>query len=213
MPTHPEIKSQLPLTAVLLAGGQSRRMGTDKALLEIEGQPLWRRQLALLASLEPAEVLVSGPRRPEFPASLRNVEDAGPSRGPLTGLATALRTASFPHVLVLAIDMPLMTRTFLEKLCDLRGVRRGVVPFILERERREKFYEPLAAIYPRECLDLIERHLTSADWSMQGLVRAGVSARLLTEFEIKPQDRRCFRNINSPSGRDGLEVYNPDVKS
>ena len=42
---------------------------------------------------------------------------------------------------------------------------RGVVPFLLERETREKFYEPLAAIYPRECLPLVERHLASADWS------------------------------------------------
>jgi molybdenum cofactor guanylyltransferase len=201
MPTHPETKAQLPLTAVLLAGGQSRRMGTDKALLEIEGQPLWRRQLSLLESMEPAEVFVSGPRRPDFPATLRNVEDAGPSRGPLSGLATALRAATCPHVLVLAVDMPLMTRAFLDKLRGSRVVRHGVVPFILERERHEKFYEPLAAIYPRECLDLVERHLTSADWSMQSLVRAGVSARLLTEFEILPDDRRCFRNFNAPTKR------------
>jgi molybdopterin-guanine dinucleotide biosynthesis protein A len=187
-----------PLTAVLLAGGQSRRMRTDKALVEIEGIPLWRRQLALLESLKPAELLVSGPRRPGFPPALRNVEDEGVSRGPLSGVAAALRAATCPHVLVLAVDMPFMSRTMLEELRDRLVPGRGVVPFRLEREARERFYEPLAAIYPRECADLVERHLANADWSMQSLVRAGVSAGQLAEFAIPPAARSCFANVNSP---------------
>ncbi len=200
-------KDPLPLTAVLLAGGQSRRMGSDKAQLEFEGQPLWRRQIALLESMQPAEIFVSGPRRPGFPDALRNVEDAGTNQGPLAGLATALRAAASPHVLVLAIDMPLMTGAFLAELRGRARPGRGVVPFLLERETREKFYEPLAAIYPRECVELVDRHLASADWSMQTLVRAGVSAGLLAEFEIPAGTRKCFANANTPGslGRSPFE--------
>ena len=173
-------------------------MGRDKALLEMEGQPLWRRQLALLESLAPSEILVSGPRRPGFPDALRNVEDAGLGSGPLAGLAASLRAASSPHVLVLAVDMPRMRREILEDLRARLSAGRGAVPFLFCRETQEKFYEPLAAIYPRECLGLVERHLASADWSMQAFVRAAVAAGLLVDFEIPVDDRQWFANANRP---------------
>jgi molybdopterin-guanine dinucleotide biosynthesis protein A len=195
-------QNRLPLTAVLLAGGQSRRMGTDKAMVEIDGVPLWNRQLGLLASLEPAEVVVSGPRRPGFPATLRNLEDEGPSRGPLTGLATALRAARALDVMVLAIDLPDMSADFLTLLRAHASRGRGVVPFLSESTTRDKLYEPLAAIYPVECLPLAVRQLAGTDWSMQNFVRAGMSAGLLTGYEIGAETMRQFRNLNAPGGTD-----------
>jgi molybdopterin-guanine dinucleotide biosynthesis protein A len=152
----------------------------------------------LLESIRPAEIFVSGPRRPGFPDALRHVEDSGPNQGPLAGLVSALRAAACPHVLVLAVDMPLMTAAFLGKLRERATPGCGVVPYLLGRETREKFYEPLAAIYPRECVDMVERHLDSADWSMQTLVRAGVSAGLLVESEIPREARKYFVNLNTP---------------
>ena len=188
----------MPLTAVILAGGESRRMGRDKALVEFEGKAMWRRQLRLLQALEPIEILVSGPRRAEFPATLRSIEDAGPSRGPLAGLATALQAAKAGLVLVVAIDLPLMTTEFLESLRVQSRPGRGVVPFVIEAESGKKFYEPLAAIYPRECLATAERHLAGTDWSMQSFVRDAVTSGLLVGSEIPPMARPMFRNMNEP---------------
>jgi molybdopterin-guanine dinucleotide biosynthesis protein A len=176
-------------------------MGTDKAMVEIDGVPLWNRQIELLASLKPVEVVVSGPRRPGFPGTLRNLEDEGPSRGPLTGLATALRSARAPDVMVLAIDLPDMSADFLTLLCTRASRGRGVVPFLSEPATRDRFYEPLAAIYPVECLPLVVRQLAGTDWSMQNFVRAGISAGLLTEFEISAEARGQFRNLNTPGDR------------
>jgi molybdopterin-guanine dinucleotide biosynthesis protein A len=195
-------QNQLPLTAVLLAGGQSRRMGTDKAMVEIDGVPLWSHQVRLLASLEPVEIVVSGPRRSGFPAALRNLEDEGPSRGPLTGLATTLRVAPAPDVIVLAIDLPEISTEFLTSLRARASRGRGVVPCLSEPVTRDKFYEPLVAIYPVECLPLVVRQLAGTDWSMQNFVRAGITAGLLTEYEISAETRRQFRNLNSPGDRD-----------
>ena len=188
----------MPLTAVILAGGESRRMGRDKALVEFEGEEMWRRQLRLLQALEPIEILVSGPRRAEFPATLRSLEDAGPSRGPLAGLVTVLRAAQGVHVLVVAIDLPLMKAEVLEGLRRLAGPGRGVVPFVVDAEKRKKFYEPLAAIYPRECLPTAERQLAGSDWSMQSFVRHAAESGLLVELEIAPVARWMFRNLNAP---------------
>ncbi len=188
----------MPLTAVILAGGESRRMGRDKALVEFEGEAMWRRQLRLLQALEPVAILVSGPRRAEFSATLRSIEDVGPSRGPLSGLVTALRAAQTAHVLVVAIDLPLMTADFLESLRVQSRPGRGVVPFVIEAESGKKFYEPLAALYPRECLPIAERQLAGSDWSMQSFVRDAVTAGLLVGSQIPPKARPMFRNMNAP---------------
>src|SRR5205823_5696774 len=100
-------------SAVLLAGGASRRMGMDKALLrapdgDSSPQLLWQRQLQTLRALEPAEILISGPPRPGFPAGVPCIRDRLPGCGPLGGLATCLARVATPWLLVLAIDLPLM---------------------------------------------------------------------------------------------------------
>ncbi len=188
----------MPLTAVILAGGASRRMGRDKALVEFGGEAMWRRQLHLVEALEPIEIFVSGPRRADFPASLRSIDDVGPSRGPLSGLTAALQAAKTGHVLVVAIDLPLMTAEFLNELRGKIGPGRGVVPFLVDAKMGKKFYEPLAAIYPRECRPVAERQLAGSDWSMQSFVREAVVAGILNEVEIPPSDRAMFRNVNEP---------------
>ena len=81
-------------SAVLLAGGKSSRMGRDKALLEIDGEPLWRRQLATLRALEPEQLMVSGPPRGEGETVADEIEDAGPLGGVAAALPNARRRCS-----------------------------------------------------------------------------------------------------------------------
>ena len=188
----------IPLTPVLLAGGKSPRMGRDKALLEFDGEPLWRRQVRLLESLHPSELLVSGPRREEFPVAVRHVADAGESRGPLSGIVSALEASAQPHVLVLAIDLPQMTAAFLHELVGRVLPGRGVVPFSDDARAARRFYEPLAAVYPRSCLELAIRQLAGTDYSMQRFVRAAVAAGTIVEFRIPPEALPLFQNFNTP---------------
>src|SRR5437867_2135004 len=95
------------LTAVLFAGGESRRMGADKAMLEIGGEPLWARQLRRLRELQPERILISARSKPAWcPAEIETVLDEPPSRGPLSGLAAALKIIQTTHLLALAIDLP-----------------------------------------------------------------------------------------------------------
>src|SRR5262245_41636081 len=107
------------ISAVLLAGGESRRMGTDKATSIFQGKPLWQTQLETLRRLRPAEILVSARTDPSWrPADVLFVADIPPSRGPLCGLAASLGKIHTAHLLVLAIDMPFMTENYLRSLCD-----------------------------------------------------------------------------------------------
>src|SRR3954471_22198373 len=77
------------VTAVLMAGGRSRRMGRDKAELELGGRALWERQIEVLRALRPDALWVSGRAYGEVEA----VADAWPDCGPLGGLASVLQRA------------------------------------------------------------------------------------------------------------------------
>jgi hypothetical protein len=95
-------------------------MGFDKATLMIDGKPLWQRQLATLRATQPGELLISG--RPDGPYSGEGVPiivDDVPDAGPLGGLATLLRIAKHPLILVLAIDLPDMLQNGWRGLCNL----------------------------------------------------------------------------------------------
>jgi molybdenum cofactor guanylyltransferase len=102
----------------ILAGGRSSRMGRDKAMLEIDGITMIDRAVDLIrrAGVEPVVVGSFG----EFPRSIgaRVIPDDWPGAGPLGGIATALRNTEAPWNLVMACDMPYVTREWLEFLMD-----------------------------------------------------------------------------------------------
>ncbi len=177
-------------SAVLLAGGKSSRMGRDKALLEFEGKPLWRRQLDTLRRLSPNELFISGSQRD---SAVVTIADEVPDAGPLAGIAAALRRSSSPCLIVLAIDLPMMTTAFLRSLLDLCHDQRGVVP------QRTQRFEPLAAIYPKNSAELAAAALQRDDFSMQNFVRAALEQNLLIARKISPNETPLFTNLNTPS--------------
>jgi molybdopterin-guanine dinucleotide biosynthesis protein A len=179
-------------SAVLLAGGKSSRMGYDKALLEVEGEPLWRRQLETLRRLAPEQLMLSGPRREEW-SECELVADEAEDAGPLAGVAAALARCATPFLVVLAVDLPRMTADFLRSLLALCRDGQGAVP------RGPEAFEPLAAVYPASCAALAVAALRSGDFSMQSFVRAGVSAHLLVERTISAIEAPLFTNLNTPA--------------
>jgi molybdopterin-guanine dinucleotide biosynthesis protein A len=183
----------MSLSAVLLAGGESRRMGKDKATLLFYGKPLWQIQLERLRKLEPTEIFVSARTDPVWrPADVQFVADDPPSRGPISGLARALARTRSEHLLALAIDMPFMTEIYLRYLCEQIEPRIGVVPKIDSRA------EPLTAIYPRQVEIDFREALASDDFSLQTLVRRLVAAGKMRGIPVTEQERELFLNVNQP---------------
>jgi molybdenum cofactor guanylyltransferase len=181
----------MTISAVLLAGGESRRMGRDKATILLRGKPLWQIQLDLLRKLEPAEIFVSARTDPSWrPADVQFIADDPPSRGPLSGVATSLAEINTAHLLVLAIDMPFMSENYLRYLCDHIKPGTGVVPTIDNRA------EPLAAIYPRRANADVRSALAGTDFSLQTLTSRLVEAGKLREVRVKEQEKTFFRNVN-----------------
>jgi molybdopterin-guanine dinucleotide biosynthesis protein A len=181
-------------SAVLLAGGESHRMGSDKATVLFRGKPLWRIQLDLLRKLNPTEIFVSAREDPSWrPDDVRFIPDARPSRGPLSGLAASLDQMNTSHLLALAIDMPWMKKTYLEFLCAQVESGCGVVPKTGDRA------EPLAAIYPQEAVPEFQTALTGHDSSLQSVVRNLVGAGKLRHILVTPREKELFLNVNALS--------------
>jgi len=179
-------------SAGMIAGGKSLRMGCDKKLLEFDGVPLWRRQLRLLESLAPAEILISGPEDGPWAGHYRVVKDLLPDAGPLSGLGAIIAGASEEIVLVLAVDLPLITSDFLARIL-LLGNGSGVIPQV------ENSFEPLAALYPKACAHMVNSALHAGDFSLQKLSHALVNSGLATALKIGSPEKRLFHNVNSPS--------------
>jgi molybdenum cofactor guanylyltransferase len=183
----------MTLTAVLLAGGESRRMGRDKATMEFVGQPLWKRQLEVLHRVGPEKIFVSARTEPSWlPEDAVLLLDDPPSRGPLSGLTKAVATMRTTHMIVLAIDMPFMTREQLDVLRELAAVGRGVVPIIGERA------EPLAAVYPTEAAINFATALGGTDFSLQRVIRELVAEEKVRLFAVPAQDEYFYRSVNEP---------------
>jgi len=184
----------MTISAVLLTGGESRRMGEDKATLLFRGKPLWRIQLGLLRKLGPTKIFVSARTDPVWrPADVRFVADDSPSRGPMSGLAASLAKARTEHLFALAIDMPFVTEEYLKFLCSRIELGRGVIPKIDDR------FEPLAAIYPQEALANFQSALSGKDFSMQSVAgRLAIKGKLRVML-VTPLERKLFLNLNEPA--------------
>ena len=181
------------LTAVLFVGGLSRRMGVDKATVQFAGEPLWARQLGLLRGLKLNALGISARGRPAWcPPEIEVILDEPPSRGPLSGLAAALRTLQTSHLLALAVDLPRMKVDLLRKLWSQAHSACGVVP-------STDLLEPLCAIYPAEiATDAAIALKNVQDVSLQSFVRAMCREGRMQTYPCTESERHFFCNINRP---------------
>jgi len=184
----------MTLAAVLLAGGESRRMGRDKATLVRDSFPLWEHQIALLRQLSPTALFVSARQAPAWlPADALFIADPPPARGPLGGIAATLSAISTTHLLALPIDTPAMTTAHLSTLWHSAAPGCGVLPWLADQA------EPLPAIYPAEASPIAEQMLAGADFSLNTFTRALLAAGRMKRQIINPRDAKLYLNCNSPS--------------
>lgn len=180
-------------TGVVLAGGQSSRMGRDKALVELDGITLLDRAIELLRP-HAKEVLVIGDPDKYAPGHATVVPDDIPGKGPLAGLVTALKHARYVRLLVLACDLPnINDRLLIHLKNDLIGDVDAVVP------RHDDFIEPLAAAYHRHAIELFERNIAADRLKMSDAL-----GRVRTRyFELVPGEegwpKDLFKNVNAPT--------------
>lgn len=181
------------LTAFLLAGGKSTRMGSDKALLEFKGKTLLDRALKCLHALTP-EVLIVG-ERAKFAAYGSVVEDVFRDRGPLGGIHAALSVSATELNIVLAVDLPFVEPALLSHL--LRRARASTALVVVPRSIDG--WQPLCAVYRRPFALVAERALLQGKNKVDSLFEE-VEVLPVSEAELveKGFSASAFRNLNTP---------------
>ena len=185
----------MTLTCVLFAGGESRRMGADKALLQINEESLWARQLKILRALEPAALWISARTKPAWcPWEVETVLDEPPSRGPLSGLCAVLKQSRTTHLLALAVDLPRMEAGHLKNLWSLARPGCGVLPMNGDDA------EPLCAIYPggERVSQSAEQALAGDNFSLRSFAGALQQAGCMEIFPLSEAERNFHLNVNTP---------------
>jgi molybdenum cofactor guanylyltransferase len=181
------------MTGIILAGGENRRMGTDKAFLEIDGRPLVEHILNLFSTLFTRTIVVTN-----TPDRYRNygvevTSDALDIRGPLTGIYSGLLRSSDEYNFIAACDMPFLNPRLIAYMGEIAVGQDAVIPMF------DGFLEPLHAIYRKGILPAIEAQIRKQDRRIRGLFDH-IQVRYVTEEEIVRFDplKRSFRNLNTP---------------
>jgi molybdopterin-guanine dinucleotide biosynthesis protein A len=184
------------LTVCIQAGGQSSRMGEDKALKTFLGRPLIQRVAERLSTIaDEVIVTTNSPEEYRF-LGLPLHSDLKPGRGALGGLYTAIASAQHPVVAVVACDMPFANASLLESASSI--LMEEEVDVVIPKS--EEGYEPLHAVYRREtCLPAIEAAVEADQWKVVAWFPM-VKVRVLTSDEIKQHDPEglAFWNVNTP---------------
>lgn len=184
-----------PLQGSVLAGGASRRMGTDKALIFVAGEPLWQRQVHVLrASAAEPVTIVRRPDQPRLCDHVTHVHDLVQDAGPLAGLHAALTSMISPWLAVLAVDLPAIDAVWFNWLWKHCASGCGAVA------RHAGRFEPLAAIYPQAAIAIAEEHLRRQELSLQRFVAALIGAGRIKVLELPPTQAWRTANGNTHTG-------------
>lgn len=174
--------------ALVLAGGKSSRMGTDKVQLELTaGETLLDRAVGFWQAL--CGVVYAAVGTPEHLSDAPGVPvyDARPGCGPMAGLEAGLQACEQPLLFVCAADMPALSAA---RAMELYAAIGGADACVFRLDGRP---EPLFGLYRRSCLPVVQRLLESGQYRLRALLDAVDTVYLDTE------DDAAFRNLNTPA--------------
>ncbi len=212
-------------SGIILAGGQSRRMGRDKAWSEFQGRALIEHVMASLEQVCAEIIVVANNQTPYRKLAARVVSDILPDHGSLGGIYSGLHAAQFDHAIVVACDMPFLNPLLLRHMLTLADEYEVVVPSAVNEWQpvhRPKYagsgagrggpdagsklptakdsnLHPLHAVYAKQCLQPIETHLRAGDLRIISFYPE-VRVRVLSQIELEQLDPKHLSlfNANTP---------------
>jgi len=195
------------ISGLVLAGGASRRMGRDKAFLELDGQPLVGIVVERMASVCAEVLVVAGDARPYAGLGVPVVEDRFRGVGVLGGLHAGLEAAAHDLTLAVGCDMPFLNPKLLQAFAHwAEGFDVAVL-------RRGEYVDPLHGAYRRACLPAIEMAIRAHGRRIISFF-PHVRVRYVTLEDVTPFDPalRSFRNVNTPQEWEAVRAEWSDAR-
>jgi molybdopterin-guanine dinucleotide biosynthesis protein A len=187
------------VSGVVLAGGASRRMGQDKAFMEVDGRPLIALVAGRLRTVADEVIIAANDATRYGVFGDRCVPDVYPAVGTLGGIHAGLRAAAHDLVVVVACDMPFLNPDVLAWFVDAAGRTNGTGRADLVVLKHDEGVEPLHAVYRKSCLPVIEATIRSGERCAFAFYDQ-IAVRYVAPAEIAGLDPtlRSFRNLNTP---------------
>lgn len=181
-------------TALILAGGMSKRMGTEKAFLRFGPSTLLEHVLSIVRPIFKEVLIVAKEEAPFQRYGVRVVTDLFPKADAMGGIATGLSRARGQFVFAFACDMPFLNKDLISYMVDQRTGYDLVIP----RSRRGP--EPLFAVYSKRCLPILKGRIERGERKLADL-SGQVRTRIISGEEIHQFDpqERSFINVNTVS--------------
>lgn len=194
------------ITGIILAGGNSSRMGQNKALLELNGKKAIDRIIELISPIFP-RILISTnlPEIYEY-LGIETVQDEFLNVGPLAGIHAGLKMSQTEKNFVIPVDMPLINRKIIEFFLNYRTDATITIA------KADGYYQPLFGIYHKNCIQLIEKILTESkenkekslnnkvkNYKVFSLIETTNPAIIYAEKEIPEYQKGIFFNMNKPN--------------
>lgn len=186
------LHKETEVTGVILVGGKSRRMGVDKAFLEIEGTPMFERVLRVFTDIFTRTILIGNQCERFARYGLPCYPDIYPGSA-LGGLYTGLVHAGTPYIFVSACDVPFPSSAVARHLASLRDGFDAVVA------KGADGFEPLFSVYSSSCREPMRELLKKDNFCIFDLY-PDLNVRYVATEELAPLDggERTFLNLNTP---------------
>ena len=189
-------KKIYPLTAIILAGGKSTRVGLNKSKdqMKFAGRLLIDWVISNLTSLDnltEEDIIIVGPKE-KYPHFKQVVQDIFPQKGPLGGIFSGLKASNSQYNLVVACDMPFLEVKLLQYMREEIDSNDIIIP-----RYNRGYIEPLCAIYSKKCLEVMEKNIQSGILSVRKIF-PHLKIKFIEEEEVKKFDPKfySFFNVN-----------------
>lgn len=178
------------MTAIILAGGESSRMGTDKAFLKIGNQHLIKKEIWLLRKIFEKIIIVTNslPKYRRY-KGIKIIPDIIPHRGPLGGIYSGLVASSSTYNFVVACDMPFINESLIRYMIKNKDDYDVLIPKI------DKKFHPLFGIYSKDCISVIEKKLKQKNLHVSSIFQK-LKTNFISKKEIKRIDPDLLSLVN-----------------
>ena len=188
------------ITAVILAGGKSRRMKTDKALIKFNDKTLLENQIDLLNPIFNKIIISANSQKYSF-ANLQIINDEQSDLGPIGGILSVLKRVKTDYVFIISVDMPLITTDLIKHLISKKANYDIVLPVFNDK------YEPTCAVYSRNCINTIEKQILANDYKLKNFIEKSNTNFVEINENLEFYNKNLFVNLNSPKDLIDIKKY------